>query len=82
MPKRKRELRVVWDCYRRGDHINDQELEALIVDTHQALNALLYRKDFGIAVHVLAQDLTSLEGYRNSRIRDRVDAPGPAPVGR
>jgi hypothetical protein len=67
MAKRKRELRVVWDCYRRGDHISNRELDTLIEDTSRALNALCYRKDFGIAVRVLAQDLASLEGYRNAR---------------
>jgi hypothetical protein len=64
---KKRDLRVVWDCYRVGDHISDAELDALITDTEQALKALRYRKDFGIAVRVLAQDLASLEGYRNTR---------------
>jgi len=63
----KREMRIVWDCYRRGDHISDKELDTLIADTESALNALRYRKDFGIAVRVLAQDIHSLEGYRNAR---------------
>lgn len=61
------QLRDVWERYRKGDPILDSELDALIKDTQAALDALAYRSDFGVAVRVLAQDLSTMEAYRTAR---------------
>ena len=60
-------MRKTWERYRRGDHITGGELLALIDDTEVALRALVYRSDFGVVTRVLAQDLSSLEGFANTR---------------
>jgi hypothetical protein len=60
-------LRDAWERFRKGDHIFDYELDALVRDTTKALDTLRYRSDSGVVVRVLAQDLASLEGYKRAR---------------
>jgi len=63
------DLRKAWNRYRKGDNVSDTELRRLIADTKVALDALIYRNDFGVAVRVLAQDLMSMEGYLSARTK-------------
>jgi hypothetical protein len=61
------QLRDAWQRYRDGDPIFDDELRALIKDTRNAIDTLIYRREFGIATRTLCQDLATLEGYQRAR---------------
>lgn len=61
------QLRDAWKRYRDGDTIFDDELDMLVKDTKQAIDLLIYRREFGIAVRTLAQDLMTLEGFQRAR---------------
>ena len=72
MPKKTRklgvhQLRDAWKRYRDGDPIFDDELDMLVKDTKQAIDLLIYRREFGIAVRTLASDLMTLEGFQRAR---------------
>lgn len=63
-----RDLRVLWEVFDRGDHIEDTELERLI---NSAQSGLCYLRSRGenLAAAKTAMDLSRLEGYRDARKR-------------
>lgn len=61
-----RDLRVLWEVFDKGDHLENEELARLI---NSAQSGLCYLRSRGesLAAAKTAMDLSRLEGYRSAR---------------